>query len=122
MTTIDTLQLDNLLWLNGNEQQRVSTTLKRALNGAPHIQQAIIPTGHKMELGTKDGWLSRAHYKTLQQHSFSQLGNFALNHNDQLYQVVWDHSQGAAVTGQDVFDDVAGGDFVTNVKLNFITV
>jgi hypothetical protein len=122
MTTIDTLQLDNLLWLNGNEQQRVATSLKRALNGAPHIQQAIIPAGHKMELGTKDGWLSRTQFQALQQHSFTQLGNFALNHNGQLYQVVWDHSSGAAVTGQDVFDDVAGDAFLTNVKLIFLTV
>lgn len=122
MTTIDTMQLDNLLWLNANEQQRVATTMKRALNGAAHIQQAAIPAGHKMEFGTKDGWLTRAEFNALQQHSFNQLGSFSLNHNGQNHQVVWDHSAGAAVSGQDLFDHVAGDEQVTAVKLLFLTV
>lgn len=123
MTTIvDTQPLTNLLWLNANEQQRVATQMKRALNGAPHIHQVVIPAGHSIELGTKDGWLSKSEFAALQQHSFTVLTGFDLTHRGTDYQVVWDHSSGPAVTGQDVFDHVDGGEQVTSVKLKFLTV
>lgn len=123
MTTVDSIVISaDLLWLNRNNQVRVAANFKRALNGAPQVQQTIIPAGHAMELGTKDGWLNRSEFEQLQAHAASTLTAFTLAYEGTDYNVVWDNTQGAPITGEDVFDEVAGYPQLTNVTLKFLTV
>jgi len=123
MTTIDTIAISgDLLWLNRNEKVRVAANLKRALNGAPQVQQTAIPAGHAMTLGTKDGWIARSEFEQLQAHAASTLTAFTLAHEGTNYNVIWDNTQGASITGEDVFDEVAGYPQLTNVTLKFLTM
>jgi len=65
-TTIDTIVLtEPLHWLNRNNTQRVAANMKRALNGAPHIHQTIIPAGITFVLGSKNVWLPRSEFAQL---------------------------------------------------------
>ncbi|MCL1088074.1 hypothetical protein L2744_00305 [Shewanella profunda] len=123
MTTIDTIAIGaDLLWLNRNEKVRVVANLKRALNGAPQVQQTAIPAGHAMTLGTKDGWLVRSEFEQLQDHAASTLTAFTLAYEGTDYNVIWDNTQGAPIAGEDVFDEVAGYPQLTNVTLKFLTM
>ncbi|QYK07566.1 hypothetical protein [Shewanella mangrovisoli] len=123
MTTVDSIVISaDLLWLNRNNQVRVAANIKRALNGAPQVQQTIIPAGHAMELGTKSGWIARSEFEQLQAHAASTLTAFTLAYEGTDYNVVWDNTQGAPITGEDVFDEVAGYPQLTNVTLKFLTV
>lgn len=122
MIEINGINADNVLWLNRNSVPKVASSLKRALNGAPLIQQVAITTGHSLVFGTKTGWLVASTFKSLQLHSETTLTPFTLVHNGESMSVIWDHTSGAAVSGEDLFDHVSGDDHVTNVTLKFITV
>lgn len=123
MTTIDTIAISgDLLWLNRNEKVRVAANLKRALNGAPQVQQTAIPAGHAMTLGTKDGWIARSEFERLQAHAASTLTAFTLAHEGTDYNVIWDNTQSSPIAGEDVFDEVAGYPQLTNVTLKFLTM
>jgi hypothetical protein len=123
MTTIDSITLSEpLLWLNRNSTPRVAANMKRALNGAPLVQQTIIPAGIAMELGSKNSWLSRSEFEQLQAHAATMLTAFTLLHEGISYNVIWDNTAGSPVTGEDLFDQVAGFEQLTNVILKFITL
>jgi hypothetical protein len=123
MTTIDSITLSEpLLWLNRNNTPRVAANMKRALNGAPLVQQTIIPAGIAMELGSKNSWLSRSEFEQLQTHAAITLTAFTLLHEGTSYNVIWDNNAGSPVTGEDLFDQVAGFEQLTNVILKFITL
>lgn len=122
MTVIDGITEDNLLWTNRHSIQRVSSTMKRALNGAPHVQQTTIVAGYSLLFGTKDGWLSAAKFEAIKAHSESTLTPFTLVNGSDSMSVIWDHTSGPAVVGSDLFDHVSGDDNVTNVILKFLTV
>jgi hypothetical protein len=121
MTTIDSITLSEpLLWLNRNNTPRVAANMKRALNGAPLVQQTAIQAGITMELGTQNGWLSRSEFEQLQTHAATMLTNFTLQYEGTSYNVIWDNTAGAAVGGVDLFDQVGGFDQLTNVVLKFL--
>ena len=122
MTLIDGIAVENILWINRHSVQRVSSTMKRALNGAPLIQQTEIIAGHALQFGTKEGWLSSTLFNAIKDHSENTLTPFTLVHSDQSISVIWDHTSGPAVAGVDLFDHVAGDEHVTNVTLKFLTV
>lgn len=123
MTTIDTITLtSDVLWLNRNSPVRVAANLKRALNGAPQVQQTIIHAGIAMELGTKAGWLTRAEFDQLKAHAASTLTAFILSYEGTDYTVIWDNTGGAPIAADDVFDEVQGSELLTNVTLKFLTM
>ena len=120
---IDTISISSdLLWLNRNAVPRIAANMKRALNGAPHVQQTIIPSGLTMELGTKDGWMSRVEFEQLQAHAASTLSAFKLVHDGTQFDVIWDNTQGSPLAGDDVFDEIGGFEQLTNVTLKFLTM
>ncbi|QQX78516.1 hypothetical protein JK628_13085 [Shewanella sp. KX20019] len=123
MQVIDTIQpkLQQLIWLNRNNQKKVLANSKRASNGALIVNQTLIPSGLPIELGTKDSGLDRADFEALQQHNATVLTAFTLKLDNETMQVIWDNS-GDAVSGIDLFDQVNGYDLVTNVVLRFLTV
>jgi hypothetical protein len=45
-----------------------------------------------------------------------------LLHEGTSYNVIWDNTAGSPVTGEDLFDQVAGFEQLTNVILKFITL
>ncbi|ABE56518.1 hypothetical protein Sden_3242 [Shewanella denitrificans OS217] len=94
--------------------------MKRALNGAPLVQQTAIQAGIAMELGTQNGWLSRSEFEQLQTHAATQLASFTLLHEGTSYNVIWDNTAGTAVGGVDLFDQVGGFEHLTNVVLKFL--
>lgn len=118
---VETIPDSQWLWLNRNTMERVKTTVTHALNGAAHIEQAIKLAGVSMQLGTLSGWLSRTEFDHLQLLSEQTLSGFTVSLDGQSYQVVWDHSQGPAVTATDLNDTVGGADTVTGVVLKFLT-
>lgn len=122
MTLIDGIAVENILWINRHSVQRVSSTMKRALNGAPLIQQTAIVAGHSLVFGTKEGWISSTQFNEIQARSESTLIPFSLVHNGESMSVIWDHSSGPAVTGSDLFDHVEGDTNITNVTFKFLTV
>lgn len=123
MTEIDIITLSEpLLWLNRDKQKRVATSMIRALNGAPHINQAPIAVGLSIVLGTLDTWITRTEFEQVQQHSFITHTEFTLVIDGQSFQVIWDHSQGAAVTGTDLFKEFGGYNDLTDATFRFLTV
>jgi hypothetical protein len=122
-TTIDTIVLtEPLLWLNRNNTQRVAANMKRALNGAPHIQQTIIPAGITLELGSKNSWMPRSEFEQLQAHAATTLTEFTINHDDSVINVMWDNTQSNVITADDVDDELGAYPLLTNVVLRFITL
>ena len=122
-TTIDTIALtEPLHWINRNNTQRVSANMKRALNGAPHIQQTVIPAGITLELGSKDGWMLRSEFEQLQAHAAITLTEFTINQDGSDINVVWDNTQTSVITGDDVDDQLGGYPLLTNVVLRFLTL
>ncbi|UCX04995.1 hypothetical protein [Shewanella glacialimarina] len=122
-TIIDSIDLEEPLhWLNRNNTQRVSANMKRALNGAPHIQQTAIPSGIALELGTKDGWMHRLDFNALQAHAASTLTEFTINHDGNNINVVWDNTQANVITGDDLDDEFGEYPLLTNVVLRFLTL
>ncbi|WP_394230195.1 hypothetical protein [Shewanella colwelliana] len=111
-----------LLWLNRNSKKPVLASTKRGSNGALIVQQTVIPSGHEIILGTKDGGLDRSDFEALQSHNASTLSAFTLQIDGQSLQVIWDNTGEGAVTGDDLFDQVGGYDLVINVTLRFLTV
>jgi hypothetical protein len=122
-TTIDTIVLtEPLHWLNRNNTQRVAANMKRALNGAPHIQQTIIPAGIALELGSKNGWMPRSEFEQLQAHAATTLTEFTINHDGSDINVMWDSTQNSVITGDDVDDQLGGYPLLTNVVFRFLTL
>ncbi|WP_350431719.1 hypothetical protein ABIS04_16205 [Shewanella sp. H8] len=122
-TTIDTIVLtEPLHWLNRNSTQRVAANMTRALNGAPHIQQTIIPAGFTLELGSKAGWMLRTEFEQLQAHAASTITEFTVNHDGTDINVMWDNTQSSVITGDDVDDQLGGYPLLTNVVLRFLTL
>ena len=123
MTEIDSITLSEpLLWLNRDKQKRVATSMKRALNGAPHINQAAITAGLSIVLGTSDTWITRTEFEAVQQHSFRTITEFTLVIDSLSFQVIWDHTQGAAVTGTDLFEQFGGNEDLTDATFRFLTL
>ena len=75
-----------------------------------------------MLLGTKDSGLDRDDFEALQIHNASVLLPFTLQLGTTSMQVIWDNTGEAAISGDDLFDQVDGDDLVTNVVLRFLTV
>jgi hypothetical protein len=122
-TIIDSIDLEEPLhWLNRNNTQRVAANMKRALNGAPHIQQTVIPAGIALELGTKSGWMHRLDFNALQVHAASTLTAFTINHDGNVIYVVWDNTQANVITGDDLDDEFGEYPLLTNVVLRFLTL
>ena len=122
-TTIGTIVLtDPLHWLNRNSTKRVAANMKRALNGAPHIQQTVIPAGIALELGSKGGWMPRTEFAQLQAHAASTLTEFVINHDGQAINVVWDNTSANAITADDVDEELGAYPLLTNVVLRFLTL
>ncbi|UCX03574.1 hypothetical protein [Shewanella glacialimarina] len=122
-TIIDSIDLEEPLhWLNRNNTQRVAANMKRALNGAPHIQQTVIPAGIALELGTKSGWMHRLDFNALQAHAASTLTAFTINHDGNVIYVVWDNTQANVITGDDLDDEFGEYPLLTNVVLRFLTL
>ncbi len=110
-----------LLWLNRDNEPAVVASKKPAMNGALHVQQTAITIGKKITLGTLESGLDTADFIDLQVHSASNLESFPLQVEGQTIQVMWDHTEGAAVTGEDVFQTIGGSDTKINVTLRFLT-
>jgi hypothetical protein len=122
-TTIDTIVLtEPLLWLNRNNTQRVAANMKRALNGAPHIQQTVIPAGITLELGSKNSWMRRSEFEQLQAHAATKLTEFTINHDGTDINVMWDNTQSNVITADDVDEELGAYPLLTNVVLRFITL
>lgn len=125
MQKIDTIipKIQQLLWLNRNNQPRVLANQKRASNGALIVQQVKIPSGHSIEVGTLDGWMTREDFKALCTHNENNLGEFTLTLNTtDSFQVIWDNTGGVAISGDDLYTLVNGDETLTNVVLKFLTV
>lgn len=120
---IDTITPSNqqLLWLNQNTQQRVVANKKRAGNGALLVEQTVIPIGLPIIIGTKDAGMSRSDFEALQNHNATTLTSFELVLDAKTWTVIWDNTDGVAITGEDLIDEVGGYDTLTNVELKFLT-
>lgn len=124
MYQIDTITptIQQLVWLNVNAQQKILASSKRASNGALMVQQVKIPSGHPIELGTLDGWMTRADFEALRTHNETTLTEFTLTLNTKTFQVIWDNTGGVAIAGEDLYTQSDGGETLTNVVLKFLTV
>jgi len=124
MQQIDTITpaIQQLVWLNRNDQKKVLANSQRASNGALIVQQTKIPVGHSMQIGTLDGWMTRADFESLRTHNETNLGEFTLTLNNDTFQVMWDNVSGTPIVGDDLYVQSDGGDYLTNVVLKFLTV
>lgn len=120
---IDTITptMQQLLWLNQNSQSPVVATIERAGDGTPIVEQSVIPSGLPIILGTKNSGITRADFEALQAHNASTLTPFELEYEGNTWQVIWDNSNGDAITGDDQFDQIGGYYMLTNVQLKFLT-
>lgn len=114
--------IQQLVWLNKNNQKKIFANSKRASNGALIVQQTAVVAGLSVIVGTLDGWMTRLDFEALQAHNETTLTAFTLTLNDDVMNVIWDNTGDAAVTGDDLFTVVGGCDTLTNVTLKFLTV
>jgi hypothetical protein len=117
---IDTINVDQVVWTNRHSQTAVQMSMRRALNGAPHIQQFVVTSGFDVELSNKDGFMPRSLFEQLQLHSQTVLTVFAVDVGTETFSAMWDHRSGPAVSGVDLFDEHDGSEFITNVVLKLI--
>ncbi len=117
---IDMIDVDQIVWVNRHSQTAVQMSMRRALNGAPHIQQSVVPSGFDVELSNKDGFMPRALFEQLKLHSETVLAVFTVDVGTETFSAIWDHRTGPAVTGTDLFDEHDGSEFITNVVLKLI--
>lgn len=123
MQSIDNIipSIQQLVWLNKNNQKHVLASTKRASNGALIVQQVVIPSGLPIEVGTLDGWMKRVDFDALVEHNKTTLTDFTLTLGDDVMQVIWDNTS-VAIAGEDLYTQSNGSDTLTNVTLKFLTV
>lgn len=112
----------NLVWINKNNTKRVAANSKRASNGALIYQQTSLVAGVSILISTLTGWLPRSEYEALREHSHTTTTPFVVKLNGDTLNVIWDHTGDAAVTGDDLYVQAGGHNFVTNVTMRFLTV
>ncbi|AUR84129.1 hypothetical protein NVP1049O_20 [Vibrio phage 1.049.O._10N.286.54.B5] len=124
MQKIDTIvpKTQQLIWLNRNRMTKVLASSKRASNGALIVQQVKIPVGHAIEVGTLDGWMTRADFEALRTHNETTLSDFTLTLGSDVMQVIWDNISGIAIAGDDLYTLADGDETLTNVTMKFLTV
>ncbi|AHK11752.1 hypothetical protein S144_38 [Shewanella sp. phage 1/44] len=125
MQQIDTItptSTQQLVWLNRNRIKKVLGSTKRASNGALIVQQVKIPSGHSIEVGTLDAWMSRSDFTALADHNENTLGDFTLTLGDDVMQVIWDNTGDVAIAGDDLYTLADGDLTLTNVVMRFLTV
>ncbi|AUR84189.1 hypothetical protein NVP1050O_20 [Vibrio phage 1.050.O._10N.286.48.A6] len=124
MQKIDTIvpKTQQLIWLNRNRMTKVLASSKRASNGALIVQQVKIPVGHAIEVGTLDGWMTRADFEALRTHNETTLSDFTLTLGSDVMQVIWDNTSGIAIAGDDLYTLADGDETLTNVTMKFLTV
>ena len=122
MYTIDTMQVDHLVWTNKNSIQRVYSNMKRSSNGAAIIQQTPVQSGFPGVLETLDSWMTRAVYNGLVDHNTITIDPFDITVDGTTMSVVWDNTSGPAIEGEDLWPVAGGCDTLTNVVLKFLTV
>lgn len=115
-------EIQQLVWLNKNSQQKVFANSKRASSGALIVQQTIITAGIPVEVGSLDGWMKKTDFDALRAHNAATLTQFVLKLLPDTLNVIWDNTNGPAVTGDDLFVQAGGHDYLTNVILKFLTV
>lgn len=114
--------IQQLVWTNRNEQQKVFANTKRGSDGSFIINQTKVTSGIPVTIGTLDGWMERDDFTALQAHNEVTLDPFTITMGDDVMQVVWDNTDGVAITGQDLYPDSNGHTLLTNVLMKFLTV
>ncbi|AUR86178.1 hypothetical protein NVP1083O_32 [Vibrio phage 1.083.O._10N.286.52.B9] len=123
MQSIDTISptIQQLVWLNKSKIKRVFASTKRASNGALIVQQVLIPSGLPIEIGTLDGWMTKADFESLVNHNMTKLTEFTITMGDLTFEVIWDNTS-VAIVGDDLYAESNGCDTLTNVVMKFLTV
>lgn len=121
---IDTIipEIQQLVWVNKNSQQKVFANSKRSSSGALIVQQTIVAAGIPVEVSSLDGWMKKADFDALRTHNANTLTPFVLKLNSDTLNVIWDNTNGPAITGDDLFTQIGGHAYLTNVTLKFLTV
>lgn len=115
-------QISQLLWLNRNEQAPFISNVKRGSNGALLVNQTPITVGQPILIGTGEGWMHRSDFEALQTHNLTTTTAFTVELHGKTWQVIWDNTSGAAITGDDLWADINGHPLLTNVVMKFLTV
>ncbi|WP_462171086.1 hypothetical protein [Pseudoalteromonas xiamenensis] len=110
MIEIANLQLDQFVWIDEFDYSLVTEQTERALNGAPHIEKAIAPSGRPITL--QSAMEPKAVFTALFSHAQTTLTQFAITVRGNEYTVIWDHTQ-KPVTGTPIisFSDVEPDNF-----------
>ncbi len=126
MQQIDTItpEIQQLIWFDRDEQVHVVAESRRASDGALHIEQTLIDVGLPVTIGTHDGWMKRSDFNLLVAHNKANLDDtgFMLTLGVDSMRVMWDNSDGAAISGRNLRMSSKGSDLLTNVVMKFITV
>ena len=117
-----TPDIQQLVWINKNAQQKVFANSKSSSSGALLVQQTIVTAGFPVEVSTLDGWMKKTDFDALRAHNAATLTSFVLKLNTDTLNVIWDNTNGPAITGDDLFVQVGGHEYLTNVTLKFLTV
>lgn len=120
MIILDTLELDNFVWLNEFDAVHVTEQNERALNGAQHIEKTAINTGHVIQLYSN---LESADvFNPIFEHAKTTLTSFVLVIRDVQHNVTWSHkNKPIDVKPLSLYNDAAPTHF-ENITLNLRTV
>ncbi len=120
MITFATFTLTEFYWADEFEFSPVKQQQERALNGATHIESALVTTGRPITL--KSDLESASLFVQLQNHANTNQDPFNLTINGTVYSVIWLHAP-LAVTGKpfESFVDAQPDNF-TDISLTLITV
>ena len=118
--TINAVSYPDLQWQNRNQVAQVAMSMKRALNGAPSFNVSPLSAGVELLVGSSDAGVSRADFNQLRTLA-ATAALVSVELDGVAYTCMFDHRNGPAVTGEDVFQQVEAYGVLTQVTLKLLT-
>ena len=126
MTTLDTIGLPGLVWLDEFGWTGVVSEVAPAINGTVIVQEAALSGGRPVTLqgDAETGWLQRSDLQALQATAAVPEATYGLSYNGNNYTVRWRHEDGQVIAATPIVgrENAAAGDYYHQVTLKLITV
>lgn len=126
MTTLDTIELPGLVWLDEVGWSGVVSEAAPAINGSIIVQEAALSGGRPVTLqgDTETGWLQRSDLLDLQALAAVPEATYILSYNGSNYTVRFRHEDGQVIAATPIVgrENAAAGDYYHQITLKLITV
>lgn len=117
---INSVAYPDLQWQNRNQVVQVAMSMKRALNGAPSFNVSPLSAGVELLVGSSDAGISREDFEQLRALA-ATAALVSVELDGVVYSCMFDHRNGPAVTGDDLFQQVEAYGVLTQVTIKLLT-